>query len=242
MIDLNRIYALEMMRKRRIAQSTGYRTEDLILHLDGIQNTRAGTHNPSATVWEDLTGNMDVTLYNATWGADHVSFTGANNSYGKGARWTFAKGTTIEIVFKMQFSILETAGVCGWAGDPATEYPFSRIYITNSGALNFRSEGSALLPHSTLLSLTSFKYASGNWNFVAINGDIESRSIEGKIGTTVMSFYVAVAGSGSIVDAPAAGANFPGNIYAVRVYDANLTAEELYAHWLIDKKRFNIPE
>jgi len=34
----------------------------------------------------------------------------------------------------------------------------------------------------------------------------------------------------------------PGRIYAVRVYDANLTAEELYAHWLIDKARFNIPE
>ena len=43
-----------------------------------------------------------------------------------------------------------------------------------------------------------------------------------------------------------AGSAIEGNhaisLYACRVYDANLTAEELYAHWLIDKKRFNIPD
>ena len=36
--------------------------------------------------------------------------------------------------------------------------------------------------------------------------------------------------------------NAAASLCACRVYDANLTAEELYAHWLIDKKRFNIPD
>ena len=235
MIDLNRIYALEMMRKRRIAQSTGYRTEDLALHLDGVQNTRAGTHNPSATVWEDLAGNMDVTLYNATWGSDHVAFTGDDNSHGAGSWSGFSKGCTLEVVFKRN-NAKATVGLIGWGG--LGTY-LAQIWIRTTQQVAGRAIDT-YHQHTRILTGGEFLHAGFSYGLAILNGAVESNSITWSAPVVYPAFKLGIFGSNG--DGYLAGTGFPGNNYAVRVYDANLTAEELYAHWLIDKARFNIPE
>ena len=48
--------------------SASYVQDGLITQWDGIDNAGTGTHNPNATVWKDLAGNLDLTLTaNGSW-------------------------------------------------------------------------------------------------------------------------------------------------------------------------------
>jgi len=239
MIDLNRIYALEMMRKRRIADTfPAYRTDDLVLMLDGIKNQRSGGRNASATVWEDLAGNMDVTLYNATWGADHAAFTGADNSYGLGAKWTFTGEVTIEIVVSAAQYTTEQ-GFAGWTSSAGT--PTRPCIASLNGRMYFISAYSSYVSDVITPSFNVITYFGFTLNLCRKNTVAYSYSaLTNPVGGTTNPFRLAMLAGSNNTNRATTGLN--GNIYAVRVYDANLTAEELYAHWLIDKKRFNIPE
>ena len=42
--------------------SSSYVQSGLIAQWDGIDNAGTGTHDPNATVWKDLVGNLDMTL------------------------------------------------------------------------------------------------------------------------------------------------------------------------------------
>ena len=55
------------------AQDEGYVTDGLVARWDGIDNAGTGTHNPNATVWKDLAGNIDLTL-----AGESVGWTGGN--------------------------------------------------------------------------------------------------------------------------------------------------------------------
>ena len=81
--------------------SASYVQDGLITQWDGIDNVGTGTHNPSATVWKDLAGNLDLTLTaNGCWtNGNALSVNGAS-----------AVGTTkapsyktIEIVYSKPF-------------------------------------------------------------------------------------------------------------------------------------------
>ena len=42
--------------------SASYVQSGLIAQWDGIDNQGTGTHDPTATTWKDLVGNLDMTL------------------------------------------------------------------------------------------------------------------------------------------------------------------------------------
>jgi len=240
-MDLSQLYMLEMMRKRRLADTfPAYRTDDLVLMLDGIKNQRTGGHNPSATVWEDLAGNMDVTLFNATWGADYVQFLGDANSYGVGTTWNFTSGTTIEIVFRPTADLTPVIGKAlvsfGYNG-PVTNNTF--LLATSQYLRLFMSSNTNI---GTGVPVNQISYTGFTSGILNQDGNTITHAQTAVLGPSIAKFTLA----GLWSDSSKTGMHktFPlhGRIYAVRVYDANLTAEELYAHWLIDKARFNIPE
>ena len=216
-----------------------YRKDGLIMHLDAIQNTRGG-HNASATTWEDLSGvGMDVTLYNATWGANYCAFTGEDNSYGLGPKYTFASGgVTIEVVFSMAAQKVET-GLVGWsyAGSPnnrPTILVSGAIPICITGASGgYRGMSDVALATTTY---TAFSITAARKNAVAY----VPTPLPSLTGVTENHFRLAHYGSST--DTNLSGLSLNCRILAVRVYDANLSAAELEAHWLIDKARFNIPD
>ena len=216
-----------------------YRKDGLIMHLDAIQNTRGG-HNASATTWEDLSGvGMDVTLYNATWGADYCAFTGADNSYGLGPKYPFASGgVTIEVVFSMATQNINT-GIAGWSYYGASSNR-PTIFVEYAKPLCVTGEGSGYRDMSNIALATTtyvaFSITAARKNAVAY----VPTGIPSITGTTPNRFRLAT--YGSIADANYPGYGLNGRIMAVRVYDANLSAAELEAHWLIDKARFNIPD
>ena len=217
-----------------------YRKDGLIMHLDAIQNTRGG-HNASATTWEDLSGNlMDVVLYNATWGADYCSFTGADNSYGLGPKYTFASGgVTIEVVFSMAEQKARV-GIAGWSyygGPPVRPSIFvadaKPVCVVDEVGSGYRGMSNVALATTTY---AAFSVTSARKNAVAY----ASTGLPSITGLTPNSVRLAQYGSPTDENQSEYGLN--GRFMAVRVYDANLSAAELEAHWLIDKARFNIPD
>ena len=216
-----------------------YRMDGLIMHLDAIQNTRGG-HNASATTWDDLSGvGMDVTLYNATWGTDYCAFTGADNSYGLGPKWTFASGgVTIEVVFSIAAQ-KAGQGIAGWgyAGSMPVRpsiYVNDAIPVCVTGTgVGYKGMSDVALATTTYIA---FSITAARKNAVAY----VPTGLPSITGLTTNSFRLA--NYGSATDLNNSGYGLNGRIMAVRVYDANLTAAELEAHWLIDKARFNIPD
>ena len=232
------LYQMEMMRKRRIAQSTGYRTEDLVLHLDGIKNQRSGEHNSSASVGENLANKFDVTLYNATWGENYCSFSGNKGSYGIGDSWNFQKGFTIEAVFSVASSGVNR--LVGWHVNSVSAHR-KIILVRPTGVLGvLYSSENKFAEYNTIIPINQLVYGGGSVGFVMFNGQSETHTpFPLTKGFTSYPFVLAAQfnTAGSAIEG-----NCAVSLYACRVYDANLTAEELYAHWLIDKKRFNIPD
>ena len=239
-MDMLELYEMDMLRRARGQAGLGYRTADLVLHLDGIQNTRAGTHNPFATVWEDLAGNMDVTLYHMAWGTDCALFLGNTASYGLGDYLTFAKGTTIEVVYR-QIGNYGAFGssVMGWGWVNGGGLRPILISTTNYIRIVLVS---SIVNIGAGIPLNQATYAGYSQGVLIQNGTFISHALASGTGTTTTRLLLGGQWENSNANTLSATFSLPGCIYAVRVYDANLTAEELYAHWLIDKARFNIPE
>ena len=66
-------HAIDEARFYAPAQDEGYVTDGLVARWDGIDNAGTGTHDPNATVWKDLAGNIDLTL-----AGESVGWTGGN--------------------------------------------------------------------------------------------------------------------------------------------------------------------
>lgn len=236
----------QMMMAHLLSQrGLGYRTADLVLHLDAIQNTRAGTHNASATVWEDLAGNMDIALYNATWGSNYCSFAGNVNSYGLGTKWTFTKGLTIETVFKFTARPYTYPNIAGWVKQRNSTGVAPSIYI--NGGYNFINFTLSLTPNGVFsvvktIQFNTFYCFAGTSSLVLFDGSTYAHGNTFSSYTQTIAPFKLAAGTRETGDGNTELFTMQGNIYAVRVYDANLSAAELEAHWLIDKARFNIPD
>ena len=81
--------------------SASYVQDGLITQWDGIDNEGTGTHNPNATVWKDLAGNLDLTLTaNGSWtNGNALAVNGASAVGTKKA----ASYMTIEVVYSKPF-------------------------------------------------------------------------------------------------------------------------------------------
>lgn len=240
-MNIELLYQMEMIRKRRLggySPATGYRTTDLVVHLDAIQNTRNNGHVSDASVWENLANKFDVTLYNATWGKNYCSFSGNTDSYGIGDSWNFQKGFTIEVVFSVASSGVNR--LAGWNSGNASNHRKS-IIVYDTGVLAILySTGNNYALHNTIIPINQLVYGGGSVGFVMFNGQSETHTpLSLKTGFTT---YPLVLAARFNFDGSAIDGNMASSLCALRVYDDNLTAEELYAHWLIDKKRFNIPD
>ena len=82
------------------ATSASYVQRGLIAQWDGIDNAGTGVHDPNATVWKDLKGNLDMTLTSkGRW------MPRGNSLFvsGLGAQGTSAAPAykTIEVVYRM---------------------------------------------------------------------------------------------------------------------------------------------
>ena len=214
--------------------------EHMIAQWDGIDNAGTGTHDPNATVWKDLKGSLDMTLtakgrWNILGNALHVGGMGAQGASAAPAY------KTIEIVFKMKRDggrIMFASGLQSRivAVDPASGSP-KAIYFNGKGSSGGNDKYFRWSLDTEALCTATATYTGDNVADVYCDGAVRNDGNNAN-NWGIGDAKVAVGGRMSSETTYA----WTGEIYAIRLYDAVLTAEEIAANAAIDRARFSPPE
>ena len=217
---------------------TRYVQDGLIACWDGIENAGAGVHEDNVAVWKDLVAGREFTLADVTVDANCMTFAGSTSSYGTlsatdtASTFLAAKSGTLEIVYRSRTGtgsqvIMQSTGAAGMA--------FS-IWET-----------SKILPYtsSSQAAQLSFSFTSGTEvNFAAVryvSGAPVTAIANGSALSPANASSWASPGSETIIGnryTKASANSFPGSIYAIRLYDRQLTDPEILANQSIDQQRF----
>lgn len=210
-----------------------YVQDGLINQWDGIENAGVGTHNAAATVWKDLKGGLDLTLcgkgaWNATGNGLNV-----NGCSAKGTSATTAY-RTIEVVYKMSGGRILFA-----SGNAQTRFvlfdsataPGTMAYF--DGAKSTKYIPTSLVPGAPRAIAATYNESSAV-DAIYYNGAQDQN------GKTHKNDWLLGDGKVMIGDrsTTATAYTWQGTVYAIRLYDRELTAEEIAANCLVDILRF----
>lgn len=238
-----------------------YSTNGLVMRIDGYYNQGVGQHDSSATSWVDLAGNRTVNLTRASNGWTNNSLNtkvttgGTNATVATGAFdgiW-FAENTTIEIVYKIDTPQNANGEVILFAGG------FDRFAISN---VEGGTAATSIIGTSPSRRVWARKDTEGNPSTIASLGTTHSIAIIFGADSSVNGWAIYSDGVNCILsDAPTGSLgvqtdgkgtiigrtnsnsvpnNAAGQIFAMRVYNRALTADEILHHWELDKGRFQI--
>lgn len=229
------VSAVAVSLRAEVCTSASYAQRGLIAQWDGIDNAGTGSHDPSATVWKDLKGNLDMTLtakgrWNMLGNALHVSGMGAQGASAAPAY------KTIEIVFKMKRDggrIMFASGLQSRivAVDPASGSP-KAIYFNGKGSSGGNDKYFSWPLDTEAICTATATYTSDNVADVYCDGAVRN---DGNNANNWGVGDAKVAVGGRLLNE-----SYPwiGEIYAIRLYDTVLTAEEIAANNAIDRARF----
>ena len=213
-----------------------YVQDGLVACWDGIENGGANTHNPSATVWKDLVGGYEFTLTGVTVEDDRMTFAGSTSSYGTlsatdtTSTFVAAKNGTMEIVYVCRSTslqvLLQSTAESGLAFGL---YNASSI-ITHSASSEDRKPLISFTSGTTTNSV-SVRFTSGAPASAIANG--ESRTLSGS------NYWGSPDAAMTFIGKRASDAlAFPGSIYCIRLYNRQLSNDEIAANHALDVKRF----
>ena len=232
--------------------SEKYVLEGLVLHLDGIQNTRSG-HSDTTTVWEDISGNENdfVKLSgasDATWRENSYVGDGTNRTlYLNKAILNNATECTVEVCYDI----------------PSLPASNKYYWVFQNREVSGPAKGFQFLVGSTRRNvqvLVNSTISNGLHNLTDVT-DLNKRTMGFAVDNTSITFadngnfYTETSKEGvvdSIVERGnySIGSNYPwstpanwllkGNIYSIRVYNRKLSEAELKSNYEVDKIRFGL--
>ena len=226
--------------------SSSYVTNGLIAQWDGIDNAGTGTHDPTATSWKDLRGNLDMALTaQGSWTNGAALYVAGGVAGAQGASAT-PEYKTIEIVFKMTDpsgriifnSGLPSSGVVSPRMVVVDTYSNGDKCLYFNGAVTDKCLSWSLDREE--LCFAAATYDDSMVSNVYFNGAVKADDVrdnqwgagEGKVAV----------GGRAISNSTYNSYPWMGEIYAIRLYDRVLTAEEIAANCAIDKARFMASE
>lgn len=220
-----------------------YVQDGLLCMWDGIENVGLGIHDDSALTWVDLTGNgfdLTVDLTCGEWGANCII--PYNNcgcpAYRRNARADF------NALKKYPYQIeCVTRGVpSGWS----TRVILSLTYVNsryNQLTTAYSCVGKRYrlwefaitdIPQSFSVNLSA-GYANGVYNGTTYNsGGI------GSWGRIYDDIGIAGVVPSDNASSPVRGYPYSFPIFTIRIYDRDLTEEEILWNWTVDKARFGL--
>jgi hypothetical protein len=222
------------------ANLNSYATEGLILNLNGYYNTRNG-HAESPSVWEDLSGNgWDATLVNSpVWLENGLRFNGSSsyaNLTNTGAKTAAVR--TVEIVCKVnswtgtQSESILFRGNGVVAANNHIQYSARTSVLSNARyeswfIVGYNSDSIWLSPSQDMYSVHSIAVTMGNGCHLYLNG-VKSQTLDDSNvpATNSTEFYVGKGYSSRYCNC---------EVYAVRLYDRKLTAEEVAHNYEVDR-------
>ncbi len=239
-------HAIDEARFYAPAQDEGYVADGLVARWDGIDNAGTGTHDPAATVWKDLAGNLDLTLNSS---AGSVGWTGGNALLLGGGYAYNANNApaykTIEVVFKMTDvtgRVLFNGANNNGSGytSRAVIFDGAQSYDTKTAKVYFQGVNAASPCIDQPCNYDEVCFMAARYDDAGTAVSDLFRDAEPRVdlmytkdwsvgtGTTVGGRY----GSGLGL--------YPwmGEVYAIRLYNRRLTKWELAHNNMLDRKRF----
>ena len=209
------------------SDANNYIKNGLVLHLDGMQNTRKG-HSVSTTVWEDLSGNgNDLTLENISWTGDSAVF---NQSLAYTDNTV--ENITVEMVVKENTSKSGPIFIGKFGNNNHIMAYFDNNRMQFSHQVPFyqlsnnytRNSISAIYKSTT--DVIDKCYFNSKQGVITSNNDSWTQSAP---------HYIQIGKYASTNSW-----RFAGEICAIRIYNRALTEEEIKHNYNIDKERFNL--
>ena len=208
--------------------ASSYVQDGLIGQYDGIENAGVGVHGSPQT-WKDLIGSNDLLLENITWGDDGAIYNGSDSVAYLSSLPFSDSFQSVEICATM-------TGSEGWM-----TFQFSNSYYmgyNGSGRLIVATKGRGFNDYlRTAFTPTSAHTASALTNKkLAVDGVIQRTNAYKTNGASQNNKYQTLFGARyfnsriSMV--------LTGRIHSIRIYDKNLSQEELTKNYNIDMKRF----
>lgn len=215
----------------------------LILHLDAINNTLDG-HNSNSTTWYDLSGNnKNATLYNCTINDNCIEFNGTS-SYGTlplGSLGNWGQATTIEVFAKVdnQCIIIADKPSDSFRAIATRETANKLAQCTirdNDPVQNMFNSPINVIGNNILYS---FVWDGSNYsNTKAYTNSLISNKLSETGGySNSQAEYVTI---GRRFYHAGGTWSMKGKIYSIRVYNRELTQEEINNNYNVDIKRFNL--
>ena len=243
-------------------ENMNYITEGLLLHLDGINNTRNG-HSDTTTVWEDLSGNnndFNLNKFDGTgasgWQEKSLKFDGVNDYLVSKDIFDFNNTDALTIQFvdlngeiysnEKVVLIFESSNNCNnnqkafiihlneWGNKKIT-------FSTQQNGYNIQHDSDELIAGESMMYTLTFDAKNGYNNYFSLYKNImkraitkESRFIKNMDNFTFNSYPM-------YIGARAGNSYFcKMNFASVRIYNRVLTEEEIKHNYEIDKARFGI--
>lgn len=222
-----------------------YVTDGLVAYWDGINNTGNG-HSSSTTSWTDIVGGYVMSEVNSgsSWNDDSLEFVGATgNIYRCDTIWSRSTKATIEFVLKPDSSATQVVGTFDRSDSVisgSSYYEVRRLILYNDNTVGFigRSGYTYTNPASSITNIrkTVAIYDGFDLTKVLINNTVAT------VGTATHSFGISNKGDVYI------GANnttqtnytYDGKVYAIRVYNRELTDAEIDVNFRYDNYRFSL--
>ncbi|MBR0077455.1 MAG: hypothetical protein IJP72_03545, partial [Bacteroidales bacterium] len=201
----------------------GYVTDGLIMHYDGIQNTRAG-HDANAEKWEDLVGNYDLTPFTyetLEWGEDHGLLVGDSAFWASGMSNSFVRnngtGFTVEFVTYMDCDRGTPASRGLMGGRSSSTGAMNINSYTGGGRVESVAGVNVADKDDEVITLT---YAVSTGCF--LNGLFKTATFP----VSSAENNPALVFGNSYID-PWGMRGWNDSIYAIRIYNRNLTSAEI---------------
>lgn len=214
-------------------------TNGLLMWFDGIDNTGTGTHSNTTTIWKDLSGNGNdgIVAYSA-WRNQCLAFDGIKNWVNCGEK--NPQYATLEVVVQFNTIGAETAEFNAVAGNwQAGGFGIQQKNGQNSA--NFNGNGTWCHAYGSASTIQEKWHLTATYDGSYLkfyeNGTLKSTvsgngAIKAPADNTVFSVGSNPLG-GEIGITP-----LNGYVFAVRLYNRALTANEVLANYEYDSARF----
>lgn len=213
--------------------SQGYAPEGLIAMWDAADNAGFGEHNPSATVWRDLSGNghdLAVDLSQAKWFDDYLKVTGVTCTRAEGLTGI----VTLEVIFKDAYTRSYTDNKGSYFSIGERKEPYCGWYAHIVGGDSRSGPATNVSSNATKYS----KYGSRHLNTYVYSSPL--KYYENAVSLAVYRPPTAAMFSGAGIEARAVSPSPGIEITVARAYNRVLTAEEIEHNYSIDCARFGI--
>ena len=221
---------------RKSSAASLYVQDGLVACWDGIENAGAGQHDDAATVWRDIVHGYEFNLTGVTVDADRMTFAESADSCGvlssndTASTFGVAKSGTMEIVYASRSSEMPQV-LLQSTSDSGLALGFLRGHI-------FPATGPSAAPifpytMNKQLNSVSVRYSAGKpvspiytngWSLAALNNKDTLGNSDNQT---------------TFIGASASKLNlFPGSICCIRLYDRQLTDEEITMNYALDVRRF----